>query len=58
MKLLTNNKHTWIIPLYAIFYIGSFIYLERRVTEPHIIHCVIDDYIPFCEYFIIPYVMW
>jgi hypothetical protein len=36
MKSLTNNKHAWIIPLYAIFYIGSFIFLERRVTEPNI----------------------
>lgn len=26
--------------------------------EPHIIHSIVDDYIPFCEYFIIPYMMW
>ena len=24
----------------------------------HVIHSALDDYIPFCEYFIIPYYMW
>lgn len=27
--------------------------------EPyHVIHFPLDDYIPFCEYFIIPYLLW
>ena len=33
--------------------------LERTVTTHyHLIHLPIDDYIPFCEYFVIPYIMW
>jgi membrane-associated phospholipid phosphatase len=36
----------------------SFFLLEHRSVKPHIIHCALDDMIPFCEYFIIPYVLW
>jgi CDP-diacylglycerol--glycerol-3-phosphate 3-phosphatidyltransferase len=32
--------------------------LEQRGVEPNIVHCVLDDYIPFCEYFIVPYILW
>ena len=27
-------------------------------THFHVIHVTLDDYIPFCEYFIIPYLAW
>ena len=36
----------------------SFILVEKKDAKLHIVHSVIDDYIPFCEYFIIPYVLW
>jgi membrane-associated phospholipid phosphatase len=36
----------------------SFVYLEQRDVRYNIVHCALDDYIPFCEYFIIPYVLW
>lgn len=58
MNLLKNKKHIWIILIYGIFYISSFIYLEQSSVKPNIIHCAFDDFIPFCEYFIIPYVLW
>ena len=36
-----------------------FEYLERRpVRGFHVIDTVFDDYIPFCEYFIVPYLLW
>ena len=28
------------------------------VSKCHVIHCRIDDIIPFCEWFVIPYVLW
>lgn len=38
----------------AIFY-----YMELSgAREYHIVHCFLDDVIPFCEYFIIPYYFW
>ena len=44
---------------YWLIYLPWFAYLEKTVTTQfHVIHLPIDDYIPFCEYFIIPYLLW
>mgnify|MGYP001056264982 CR=1 FL=1 len=58
MKLLKKYQHVWIVPVYGIFYLWAFQYLEQRNVKAHIIHLKLDDMIPFCEYFIIPYLMW
>lgn len=58
MNLLKKYRHIWIILIYGVFYMIAFLCLENSNMEPHIIHSVIDDKIPFCEYFIIPYVIW
>lgn len=43
------------MPLFICF----FEYLEcRPVWGFHVIDTVFDDYIPFCEYFIVPYLLW
>ncbi len=45
--------------LYGIFYVAVFTWLEQRpVNEYHIIKMEIDSRIPFCEFFIIPYMLW
>ena len=45
--------------LYGLFYMPIFSYLEKRnVPRLHIIEMEIDKYIPFCEYFILPYLVW
>ncbi len=44
--------------IYAVIYLTAFFYLERRGGAVHEIKFWIDDYIPFCEIFIIPYLMW
>lgn len=47
------------IALYFIAYMMSFEYLEHHVPERlHIISCSIDQYIPFIEYFVVPYFLW
>lgn len=47
------------IIIYAVFYLGSFFYLENRTTDSyHIIECGIDRMIPFCSVFIVPYLIW
>lgn len=53
-----QSKRVWHIVCFGILYLGSFFLVENRVTKINIIHTTIDDYIPFCEYFIIPYVLW
>lgn len=49
--------------LYLLGWIGYFIsYFLTENLIPwencHSIHCWLDDVIPFCEYFVIPYVGW
>ena len=58
MNRLKKYRHTLIVPLYLIFYLAIFEILEMRNTSFHVIHTRIDDMIPFCPYFIIPYVLW
>lgn len=51
-------KHAWVFT-YILIYMPWFMYLEKHVTTNyHVIHSVIDDKIPFIEYFIIPYLLW
>lgn len=45
--------------LYGIFYLSWFCYLEKTVTKKYtVIHMALDDHIPFCELFVIPYFLW
>ena len=47
------------VSLYFVFYMIWFAWVESRANLPyHVIHFPLDDYIPFCEYFVIPYLMW
>lgn len=60
-KLLCTRKLIWLIPIYAVFYIWAFGALEKRHPAGAnllIIHCPLDDYIPFCEFFILFYLGW
>ena len=63
MKKIRNfyekYKHGIPLVIYGIIYMTWFCYLERTVTRHyHVIHMAIDDRIPFCEVFIIPYLLW
>ena len=52
-----NNVYLCAV-LYLVLHTGIF-FLISNFREPVIyIHTSIDDIIPVCEYFIIPYVMW
>ena len=58
-QFIKKYKHGLIILVYAIVYLMFFGYLEHRpVRGFHAIDTVFDDYIPFCEYFIVPYLLW
>ena len=45
--------------LYVLFYCVSFLLIENwnrlRYT---VIHTAVDDAVPFCEWFVIPYLLW
>lgn len=58
-RFFMKYQHGLIIIAYSLFYIAMFKYLEQRpVHSYHIVHTVFDDWIPFCEVFIIPYLLW
>lgn len=57
-ELSGKYRSLLVMCIYAVFYMIAFFYLEQRTGAVHQIHFGIDAYIPFCEVFIIPYLMW
>lgn len=56
--LALQYKSLAVMAVYAVFYLMAFFYLEQRDVAVHEINFGIDDYIPFCEVFIVPYLLW
>ena len=58
-KFYERYKHAIPLIIYAFIYCIWFAFLEKTVTHPQtIIHVWADDFIPFCELFVIPYFLW
>ena len=57
-ELCSSYKALTVMAIYFVIYMTSFCYLEQRNTSYYVIHFGIDAYIPFCEYFIVPYLLW
>ena len=58
-KFWKKYGHGAWITAYLIFYmLGFFIIEHAGHRHYHVIHSVIDDLIPFNEYFVIPYYLW
>lgn len=53
-----THRRCAVVLLYSAFYLVTFALLERRSIPCHTIYATIDGAIPFCKYFIIPYVLW
>lgn len=59
MKELYNKYGHGLCSLYLIFFLIWFFTLENLENVTYnVMHCIVDDYIPFCEYFAIPYFIW
>lgn len=61
MKLdIRIDKYRILFLIYGILYTGCFSLLEKIRTGPglYILHTSLDEKIPFCEFFIIPYFSW
>ena len=52
-------KHVKLL-LYWPVYGLLFLFVERfyQPEAYYSMHCALDDLIPFCEYFIVPYLLW
>lgn len=58
-QLFVKYKHAIPLILYGFIYLAWFAWLERRTTGHYrVIHMAADDYIPFCEAFVVPYFLW
>lgn len=52
-------RHLFLLLFWPVFLPCFFIVERLSVTRGfNLIHCAFDDMIPFCEIFIIPYVIW
>lgn len=59
VKTYHKYRHALPLLLYGIIYLQWFAYLEKAVTSHYrLIHLKPDDLIPFCEVFVIPYLLW
>lgn len=58
MNRTQKIRYTIITLFIGICYLIAFSMLESRKGSIHIIQCGIDKIIPFCEYFILPYLLW
>lgn len=58
-SLYAKYKHGIPLLIYGTIYLAWFKYLETVNTKNYrVIHMAADDYIPFCEVFVIPYFLW
>lgn len=57
LRWVRENPHCLVL-LYFIPYLIWFFSLEFLVEPKYWIYSPLDDLIPFCEYFIIPYGLW
>ena len=60
-KWAKDHWRIWYVS-YVLIYLPWFFTVERLITfdhpQLHIMHSQLDDMIPFCEYFIVPYCLW
>ena len=59
-NFFSKYRQSWVL-LYVLIYFPWFFWLEKHVTVGTLftnIHIALDDMIPFCEYFIVPYLFW
>ena len=52
-------KHLLPLAIFLIFYLSVFVYVENRPDyHMHLLASQFDHLIPFCEIFVIPYIIW
>ena len=54
------RTHKYVLALlYLPVYLLWYIWIEKRpMPEYYVVYTPLDDWIPFCEWFILPYVCW
>ena len=58
-SIYMKYRHGIPLLVYMAIYLTWFAWLEETNKKNYsIIHVAADDYIPFCEIFIVPYLLW
>ncbi|MDY3918378.1 MAG: phosphatase PAP2 family protein [Candidatus Limivivens sp.] len=58
-RIAERRREIALIFGFMVVYMLCFTWLENRTGVPiHMLEIRADDYIPFCEYFIVPYFLW
>ena len=57
LDFLSHYRHGAILS-YFVFYLIAFFYLEAHIRPRIWVYSSLDNLIPFCEYFIVPYLLW
>ncbi|MBQ4257921.1 MAG: phosphoesterase [Clostridia bacterium] len=58
IQWMKERPHIW-AALFLLVYLAGFILIEHvSFSDYYVCHIPLDDYIPFCEWFIFPYVLW
>lgn len=58
MRIWCKRHPIQFMALYLVFYLAFFTALEKNVRPVYLIHCPLDDLIPFVPFAIIPYYLW
>lgn len=51
-------SHLLLLLFWPVYGISFFILEAVWIRDYHPVYCFVDDYIPFCEFFVIPYYFW
>ena len=58
-SIYVKYRHGIPLLIYMVIYLSWFAWLEATNKKNYsIIHVTADDYIPFCEIFVVPYLLW
>ena len=58
-SICRKYKHLFPLAIFLIFYLSVFVYVENRPAyHMHLLASRFDHLIPFCELFVIPYIIW
>lgn len=57
-KIIKQCNHAWILSYFLIYLVWFFYINQISADSFHAIESVLDSYIPFNEWFIIPYYLW
>ena len=58
LKWIKTHRYC-LVGLYLFVFLAGFFIVQQIIVEPkYILHSVVDDWIPFNEWFVLPYVLW